>query len=430
MSRPVAPRSRVPAGLEIPEAGPASHDAVGGGPRWLSGLLAGMQGALLSLLVVSVPALAAYVATSADPANADVGWPQSLAVGAALWLLGHGGALQAGDATITIIPLGITVLAVLGAHASAARSAYPGRSAWAAGVGGYLVVAAVVTALAGATGPLGAGWPGVLRTAVGASLVAAVGLGAGMVRPSAVRATTRPAWSRVPPLVRSAVVAGAMAAVGLVGVAALVTATWMVTGRAGAGDVITALDLDVLSGVLLAFAQLAVVANLVLWATGWVAGPGFAVGAGTSYAPGEIITGPMPALPMLGGLPADGSQPAWLQWFPVVVVGLGVLAGWWLHRRLDTRRWWEPAVAAGVAAVTAAGLAALGALASGGTAGPGRMGVVGAHPGQLALAVGVLVLGGAVLGAVPTDAVVRERCGAGARRVRVWATGLRGSGDR
>lgn len=396
----------------------------------MSGLLAGMQGALLSLLVVSVPALAAYVATSADPANAEVGWPQSLAVGAALWLLGHGGPLPAGDVTITLVPLGITALAVLGAHASAARSAYPSRSAWAAGIGGYLIVVAVVMMLAGATGPFGVGGLAVLRTAIGACLVAAVGLGAGMARPSAVRAATRPAWSRVPPLVRSAFVAGVMAAAGLLGVAALVTATWMVTGRAGAGDVIAALDLDVLSGVLLAFAQLAVVPNLVLWATGWVAGPGFSVGAGTSYTPGEIVTGPMPALPMLGGLPVDGSQPGWMQWFPVVVVGLGVLAGWWLHRRLDTRRWWEPAVAAGVAAATAAVLAALGALASGGAAGPGRLGVVGATPGELALAVGVLVLGGAVLGAVPTDAVVRERCGAGARRIRQRVTGLRGAGGR
>ena len=396
----------------------------------MAGLLAGMQGALLSLLVVAVPALAAYVATSADPANAEVGWPQALAVGAALWLLGHGGPLPAGDVTVTLVPLGITALAVLCAHASAARSAHPARSAWAAGVGGHLVVVAVVTVLAGVTGPLGAGWLAVLRTAVGAVLVAAVGLGAGMVGPSTIRAATRPAWSRIPPLIRSAVVAGAMAAVGLVGVAALATATWMVTGRAGAGDVIAALDLDVLSGVLLAFAQLAVVPNLVLWATGWVAGPGFAVGDGTSYTSAEIITGPMPALPMLGGLPVDGSQPAWLQWFPAVVVGLGVLAGWWLHRRLDTRHWWQPAVGAGVAAITAAGLSALGAVASGGVAGPGRMTVVGVHPGELALAVGVLVLGGAVLAAVPTDAVVRERCRDGARRVRQWAVGLRASGRR
>ncbi len=138
---------------------------------------------MLSLLVVVVPAMAAYVATSADPANDAIGWPQAVAVGAALWLLGQGGALVAGGATVALVPLGITALVIFGCYASARRSAHPTVGAWLAAVGGHLAVVAVVLLGAGPTGPLGAGSGAVARTLLGSLAVAALGLGLGAARP-------------------------------------------------------------------------------------------------------------------------------------------------------------------------------------------------------------------------------------------------------
>ena len=383
----------------------ALSSVIGGAPRWVSGALAGVQAALLSVLAVVTPALAAYVATSADPANADVAWTRSVAVGAALWLMGHGGALQVGDLSLTVVPLGITALALFAAHASARRSAYPTPRAWAAAVGGYLASVAVVALLAGDAGPLGAGWGSVARTFIGATAIAVVGLGWGLLRPGRLAELSRPVWSRVPPVARAAVRAGALVPAALLVAAAAVTTGWALSGRAATGDVIEGLGLDTFSGLVMAVAQLSLVPNLVLWAVAWLAGPGFAVGQGTVFSPTEVVSGPMPALPLLGALPAEPSSGG--PWVPLLVVAAGALAGWWLHRRLASRSVWPrfaAAVGSGLVAGSVVGVAT--ALAAG-SAGPGRMSEVGARPLLVGAVVALLAALGSVLVAVPTDSAVR-----------------------
>lgn len=403
----------------------STSGSVDGAPRWVSGLLAGLQGALLSLLVVATPALAAYVATSADPANAEIGWPRAVAVGAVLWLMAHGGPVEAAGATFSLVPLGITALSVFAAYASARRSAHPTLSAWGAGIGGHVLAVVAVLLLAGQAGPLGTGPAGVVRLLLGSVLVAAVGIGAGTLRPRRVGELTRPAWSRVPPLVRAGGRAGTMVTATLVGVAALVTSAWVVGGRAATGDVIAGLGVDTFGGVLLALAQVTVAPNLVLWVMAWVAGPGFSVGAGTVYAPAVVVSGPLPALPMLGALPLEGGGGVtW--WVPLLVVIAGAMAGWWLHRRLEVTRFWESSAAAGCTALSAGLLAALLSLLAGGSAGPGRLSTVGAPAVVVGLAVAGLTLLGAVLTAVPTDAVLRRTAADGL--VALWAR-VRGRAD-
>lgn len=389
---------------------------MGGAPRWVSGALAGVQAALLSVLAVVTPALAAYVATSADPANADVAWTRSVAVGAALWLMGHGGALQAGGLSLTIVPLGVTALALFAAHASARRSAHPTGGAWAAGIGGYLASVAVVTLLAGDAGPLGAGWGSVARTFAGATVVAAVGLGWGLLRPGRLAVLSRPVWSRVPPLVRAVVRAGALVPAALLAMAAAVTIGWALSGRAAAGDVIAGLGLDTFSGLVMAVAQLALVPNLVLWAVAWLAGPGFAVGQGTVFSPTDVVSGPMPALPLLGALPAEPSGGG--RWVPLLVVAAGAVAGWWLHRHLTARSAWQPVVAAVGSGLVAGLVVGVATALAAGSAGPGRMSEVGAAPVLVGAVVGALAAIGAALVAVPTDAAVHAAVGAGWARLR------------
>lgn len=383
-------------------------------PRWLTGLLAGVQAALMSVLVVAVPALAAYVATSADPSNADVVWPRAVAVGAAVWLMGHGAVLQVGEAVVTIVPLGITALAIFGCYASARRSARASLGAWGAGVGGYLAVVLVAVLATGSIGPLGSGAGSVVRLALGTGVIAAVGLATGMVRPRRWRELTRPWWTRLPPLVRTAVTGGALVTAALLGVASVVTAVWAMAGRAATGDVVDGLGLDTFGGVLFAVAQLAVVPNLVLWVVAWLAGPGFAVGAGTVFAPDQVVSGPLPAVPLLGALPPPGSEGGALRWVPVVVVLAGALAGWWLHRRTVVTRSWHPVANAAATAVAAGVIVALGCLLAGGSVGPGRLSVVGASPVLVGLAVAGLAALGALAVAVPSEAVVR-------RTARRWA---------
>ncbi|HEY8719114.1 DUF6350 family protein [Pengzhenrongella sp.] len=389
--------------------------AIDGAPRWAAGLAAGLQAAFLSLAVVVAPTLAAYVATSADPSNADVGWLRSVAIGAAIWLLGHGVPLHAGGVDITLIPLGLTGLAVFCCYASARRSGYASASAFGAAIGGYVAVVLVV-ALAVSAGPVG-----ILRAVVGGACVGVVGLGAGLLaQPDAPawREVTQPLWARFPPVARTAVVAGVGAVGLLVMVAVVVVASWIVLGRDTVTQVGASLGLDAVGGTVLAAAQLALLPNVVLWVLAYVAGPGFAVGAGSLYAPAGIVAGPLPALPLLGALPTvDGVPLPIAQWWPVALVVVGAVAGWWLHTRLPRATWWHPVVACAVTSAAAGVVSGALVALAGGSAGPGRMTDVGASGVQVGLVVAVGVAIGVVLVVLPSSAEVRAGVNAAWRRV-------------
>ncbi|AEE45250.1 DUF6350 family protein [Cellulomonas fimi] len=378
--------------------------ALDGAPHWATGALCALQAAVLSLAALTLPAVAAFVATSADPSNDGVGWTQAVRVGGALWLLGHGTPVVVAGTPVTLVPLGLTALAVFTCYASARRSGVARWSGYAAAVGAYLLVAVVVAALHGG----GAGT--VLRTAVGALLVAGAGLGAGLLRrpgaPSG-RELTRPAWSRVAPFARVGAAAGLLATALLLAVAALLVAVWVLAGRATVADVVRGLSLDVVGGVVLAVAELAFLPNLVVWALAWLAGPGFAVGLGSRFAPAEVTTTPLPAVPLLGALPsADAVGPTSVA-APVVLVLVGLVAGVYVHRRLRAERAWHAAATCGVLAVSAGALVALLVSAASGAAGPGRMASVGAHGWAVGGTVALGVLLGSLLVVLPGDALLR-----------------------
>ena len=394
--------------------------AIDGAPRWAAGLAAGLQAAILSLAVIVAPTLAAYVTTAADPSNAEVGWLRSVAVGAGIWLLGHGAPLRAGEVAVTLIPLGITLLAVFSCYASARRSGHAAWSGFAAAVGGYLAVVLGV-ALALELGPMG-----IARAVVGGACVGVLGLGAGLLaRPGAprLRDLSRPMWIRVPGAVRAGVAAGVLAGALLVGVAAVVVVGWIVAGRESVTAVARSLDLDVIGVAVLAVGQVALVPDVVGWALAYVAGPGFAVGAGSQFSPTGIIAGPLPALPLLGVLPPSGATNALTPWWPTALVGVGVLAGWWLHPRLPRGRWWHALLAVGAGAAAAGLVAGLFVALASGSAGPGRLAEVGAS-GAL---VGLTVAAGTALGlavvVLPASADVRAEIGGAWRRLRNGAAG-------
>lgn len=338
--------------------------------------------------------------------------------------MGHGGVVRTSDVTLTIVPLGVTALALFAAHASARRSAQPTLGAWGAGVGGYVVAVSVVLLMVGDAGPVGAGAGAAVRTLLGAVALAAVGLGWGMLRPGGLAEVTRPVWRLVPTVVRAAVRAGSLAAAVLVAAASVVTLGWVLAGRATSGDVIEGLGLDTFSGLVMAVGQLAFAPNLVLWAVAWLAGPGFAVGTDTVFAPTEVTSGPLPALPLLGALPTEPAPSG--AWVPIAVLAAGALAGWWLHGRLAPTTPWRP-LGAGLGAGLAGGLvvAALMGLA-GGSAGPGRMAEVGADPLAVGGVVAGLVAAGALVVVFPSDGAVRAGIARAWRRAR---RGEVGEGD-
>lgn len=207
-------------------------------------------------------------------------------------------------------------------------------------------------------------------------------------------------WAVTPALIARG---AAVVVVGLIGLGAALAAV-AVFGRAGQ---IVALfqagDADVLGATVLTLAQLAYVPTLAVWGMSFVAGPGFAVGEGTSVSPAGTQVGVVPGVPALGAVP-DSTTP-WLLLLALLPIGLGALAGWIARSRLvhaGTSRASEDPVAARLAitagiALLSGAAAALLAFAASGSLGPGRLAHFGPDPGPVALAVGLEVLVGAAI---------------------------------
>ncbi len=149
--------------------------------------------------------------------------------------------------------------------------------------------------------------------------------------------------------------------------------------------------------------------NAVVAAMGYLAGPGFSVGSGTTASAFGTAHGVVPAFPLLGALPTGPGAT------PVVWALMGVtplVAGWAVARIVgpagrSVDRVRECALAAGAAAVAVLVLA----WQAGGGVGAGRLATVGASPWQTGLALG----GGVLVGSAVTLAV---------QAGRIWFSGL------
>ena len=385
MSAP--PGTRSPRTGRTVEGGSSARRLGRGGERFAastSGAWAALQGIVLSGAVVVLLAVVGVLGGSPDS-----GWTGAVGVATGLWLLGHGVPLAAGTGVVTLVPLGIGALAVFTTYVSVKRSALPTLAAWVGAAAAYAVVtcalAAATAGVAGGEG-LAATGPRLALAALGGLVVGGTGAALGILVPPDRPAVVVPGGlldRAVPDVVRLGMQAGTVALVTLVGLGAALTGVWVVAGRATSEDVVAGLDPGWIGGVVFAVAQLALLPNLVLWATAWMAGPGFAVGQDTLFAPGGTTTGPLPAVPLLGALPGpDWSGTVATVVGPLVVVACGLLAGWFAWRRLDPERVRGADLAQVLVGVVLVAGVVTGLLQwwAGGAVGAGRLADVGAAP--------------------------------------------------
>jgi hypothetical protein len=182
------------------------------------------------------------------------------------------------------------------------------------------------------------------------------------------------------PLVAGAIAVGALFASGL-----LLTLGSLLAHVDSATAMADALGGGVLASTALFGLDALLLPNAALTAIGYVSGPGFAVGAGSSVSLAGSHTGALPSLPLLAAVP-QGPAPTSLRLLAVAVLILaGGAAGWSVARGQTTAL--RAAGAGAVSGVVAGLLAAIGVAVAGGPAGVGRMGTVGASPWQVGLAV-------------------------------------------
>ncbi|MDR1187686.1 MAG: DUF6350 family protein [Bifidobacteriaceae bacterium] len=377
---------------------PATRRAPRGMPPTVAGLLVGVQAALLSWILVVTPVVAAFTATAGQTFNAGVSWADAARFGSDLWVLGHFGwtviGADAVRAVVTVSPLGLWLVSALACAALSRATSARGWSLVGGGVIGFVAVDAVIGYLLADQAR-----PSAWLALIGGAGAAAVGLmwanrprnGELLGRLRSVLADHSPAEMLL------GVKAGAMAAGLVLACAVALVVALVVGGWRRFAELFGSLRPDVIGGVALALLCLALLPNLVAWLVAYLAGPGFAVGSGTSFSAFDTVGGVEPALPLLGLLPttAPPSVAAGLLAVPVVA---GAAAGWWLERRLGAV-WWRGLIAAVLTGLVAgAGLAALVALA-GGAGGPGDLAVVGTPFWPLAGWLWLEIGGGAALGA-------------------------------
>lgn len=389
---------------------------------WLAATVAAAWALLAGFALCVLPGVAVWIA---EGAVGPLGDP--LRFGSRVWLAAHGAGLDLEAGSLTLAPLGLTLLFVLLLHRSARWAAHSAGVATTRGAAA-VVVPAVVTYVVGA-GTIAAfsATPDAASQPVEAVLWAALWSGAavttGVAHESGLLADW---WWRVPPLLRAALAGAAAAVAGLVCVGAVLMGVSLVAHAGRIGDLATALDAGALGSTLLVVGCALIVPNLIVWSAAFALGPGFAFGTATSVAPDGVTLGLVPAVPVLGALPTE--LPGAVTW---LVVGgpvlAGVLAGLVVHRRLGPVSVSEfvaedgdddgdddggsaasgvvpvalgPAVgvAGGAGAIAALAMAVL-ALISGGSAGADRLTVIGPVPWEVAAATFGLV-------AVPAAVVV------------------------
>ena len=386
-------------------------DGASGVDWWLSPV-AGALAAVGSWLVLALPALVVWVATS----HTTVGWGDALGVASAGWFLGHGASVSAGDIALSLSPLGISLGALLLTARSACRlldhtervalgTTWPRllvREVVPGFVLGYAAVAALVwlLTLAGPARPqlsavlvalavplLALAWA-LLRRYVSGAETGAVGRGLDRL----------PRW--LPRAVRPGVHGvGVLLVLGVVLVVVMVVARWSTVSGLHA-----AVNAGALGGVVLTVGQLLVLPNLAVWGLAWLAGPGFQIADGGTVTLAGAHPGLMPMVPVLGALPSDGSWSGWLLCLLSVPVLAGGGIGWLGCRSLPRLSSWRTKLASAVtaAATSAVGLTMLAALGSG-AVGVERLSAVGTRPWLF----GAVLLGELLAGAAASVLVAQ-----------------------
>ena len=380
-------------------------------PVWLAALIATGWAVAVGLLTCCALAVVGWFAGSGGR------FGDGLRAGLLAWLMGHGSGLELPDAHITVIPLGLScALGLLLFRAGTwvgQTSAVPDlRSAAAAGGLICLLYASAVSvvALSVSTTSVRAG---MTRAVLGATILAAVCAGGGVLRGSGLVTQGASSMPRCVRVVVAGVVAGCMAML-LIG--ALLVSCVLVSDLASARVAAESLQPGLVGGVLLMLVGVAAVPNAVLCAGAFAVGPGFAVGVGTVVAPSGVTLGPVPAFPLLAALPDPGPQPWWVDGLVVAPLVAGLVSGIVVVRHVDAEDLRMPvALAALGGAVAGVSFGLLTALATG-SAGPGRMSVIGPQVWPTALVGGVGMAAGAVIGSV-VYLGISDRLAASADRV-------------
>lgn len=314
-------------------------------PLWLQGVVELIVTALFSAVAV----FAAMSAVWATKGFGDMEFSSVAAMSAHLWLLIHGvpldlaAAFGASAGTMTLVPLGLSVLPLLLCYRSGrrlARASYEGEFLIPV-LSGSVTYALISSAMYGWASP----HPQPLQ-ALNAALVPLGIVVAGLMwggyrearslsrmvgvdtaeQISQMSQYSRWAGSYAWAVVRAAVVAF----VALIGLGAVLLGIGILAGWSQIVATYQELHAGAVGDTAVTLLQLGFLPNLVIYAIAWSTGAGFSFGAGTSVGLTSSDVGTLPMLPILGAVPESMGTAGLLGL--LVPLGAGAIAGWWFLR--------------------------------------------------------------------------------------------------
>lgn len=314
-------------------------------PLWLQGVVELIVTALFSALAV----FAAMSAVWATKGFGDMEFSSVAAMSAHLWLLIHGvpldlaAAFGASAGTMTLVPLGLSILPLLLCYRSGrrlARASYEGEFLIPV-LSGSVTYALISSAMYGWASP----HPQPLQ-ALNAALVPLGIVVAGLMwggyrearslsrmvgvdtaeQISQMSQYSRWAGSYAWAVVRAAVVAF----VALIGLGAVLLGIGILAGWSQIVATYQELHAGAVGDTAVTLLQLGFLPNLVIYAIAWSTGAGFSFGADTSVGLTSSDAGTLPMLPILGAVPESMGTFGLVGL--LVPLAAGAIAGWWFLR--------------------------------------------------------------------------------------------------
>ena len=412
--------------------------------RITTALLAALEAILVVAIGIGVAMVPLTVLWAAH-FKLSVEWFVFWRAAADIWLLGNGVdltvqlghdaaaslGLAGADAPflISVVPLGFTILSVLmGVHTGRRAAETPHR--W-TGVGVAVATYAVLAALVTLSAMSETVQPNQLQGLLLPTLIYSAGVligaelgrrktavaAAGLDRVSrGIRSSCQRIPQNVRTLIEGALRGGTAAAAGVLVVSGVAVAVLIAVNYATIIGLYEAVQAGVFGGATITLAQLALIPNLVIWASAWFVGPGIAMGIGTSVSPIGTIVGTLPGLPLFGVLPQGTPAYGFVGLLVPVLIGFvfGVVTRQWLDRPGVPERTTLEQVLTGLGiGIVSGALLGLLAWSSAGAIGPGRLVEVGPNPllvGALAAAeIGVAAALGLLAGRVRLPSVRRAK---------------------
>lgn len=410
-------------------------------PLWLQGVFELGQAAVISALLVVLAVAAVWLTGGFANRTAE----SAARLAGQGWLVMHGVPLvlefpagvagaEAVSGLMQVIPLGLILVPLMLAWRAGrrlARASYTDQL-WQALLGALVTYSAIGAGVAYASATSNASAPlvaGVLIPPVSAG----IGLITGAYREAG-------AWSRLVGVDVAAWVgrtsqhsrwagsyawsvlrSGFLAVMVALCLSAALLAVAIGLNWAGIAAVYERIDGGIAGASVMTLFQLGLLPNLAVWAMSWSTGAGFALGTGSSLTPLASTVGPLPALPILGALPAGVLEYGYTALAVPVVAGL--LAGWWFFREgenhfeewlvLHSGRRWLTSTASTLAlavliGITAGLIGAVVALLSRASLGLGRFTDLGPDPLAVGLWLALEVAVGAILGHAVGPLLERE----------------------